>query len=202
MTTPNNKQQPLWNDAERTTDSPVECLGMTFASDAERREYFLAQLRAGLDDLSANLAGVPFTTVDAAVARMQAVTRWPLGDAERLRAMAEAMRDAEPGKDLLQRWKNLVGFPIGEDEDILRLSDPPYYTACPNPFLPQFVMLKFQHNEQDPSKNNPHTGELHSSTRHPVYNFHPYHTKVPPEVIYDLIQHYSQPGDLILDGFC
>ena len=26
-------------------------------------------------------------------------------------------------------------FPWAEDEDILRLSDPPYYTACPNPFV-------------------------------------------------------------------
>jgi hypothetical protein len=28
--------------------------------------------------------------------------------------------------------KKIEGFPIGEDEDILNLSDPPYYTACPN----------------------------------------------------------------------
>jgi hypothetical protein len=27
------------------------------------------------------------------------------------------------------------GFPIGSDEDILRMSDPPYYTACPNPLF-------------------------------------------------------------------
>jgi hypothetical protein len=31
------------------------------------------------------------------------------------------------------------GFPIGEDKDILALSDPPYYTACPNPFIGTFV---------------------------------------------------------------
>jgi hypothetical protein len=31
------------------------------------------------------------------------------------------------------------GFPIGKDEDILALSDPPYYTACPNPWLADFV---------------------------------------------------------------
>ena len=28
--------------------------------------------------------------------------------------------------------KSIEGFPIGEDEDIIELSDPPYYTACPN----------------------------------------------------------------------
>jgi len=31
------------------------------------------------------------------------------------------------------------GFPIGEDEDILALSDPPRYTACPNPWLADFI---------------------------------------------------------------
>src|ERR1039458_6435081 len=30
-------------------------------------------------------------------------------------------------------FRKIEGFPIGEDEDILALSDPPYYTACPNP---------------------------------------------------------------------
>ena len=35
-------------------------------------------------------------------------------------------------------FRKIEGFPIGEDEDILALSDPPYYTACPNPFLGRF----------------------------------------------------------------
>ena len=30
-------------------------------------------------------------------------------------------------------FRKIEGFPIGEDEDILALSDPPYYCACPNP---------------------------------------------------------------------
>jgi hypothetical protein len=30
-------------------------------------------------------------------------------------------------------FRKIEGFPIGEDEDILTLSDPPYFTACPNP---------------------------------------------------------------------
>lgn len=36
-------------------------------------------------------------------------------------------------------FRQIEGFPIGQDEDILRLSDPPYYTACPNPWLADFV---------------------------------------------------------------
>ena len=27
-------------------------------------------------------------------------------------------------------FRKIEGFPIGDDEDILALSDPPYYTAC------------------------------------------------------------------------
>ena len=42
-------------------------------------------------------------------------------------------------KEKLPELRQRHDFPIGEDEDILRLSDPPYYTACPNPFLTEFV---------------------------------------------------------------
>ena len=30
-------------------------------------------------------------------------------------------------------------FPVATDADVLRPSDVPYYTACPNPFLAEFV---------------------------------------------------------------
>src|SRR5699024_8141929 len=36
-------------------------------------------------------------------------------------------------------FRETPGFPKGSDEAILRMSDPPYYTACPNPFLEDFV---------------------------------------------------------------
>ena len=38
-------------------------------------------------------------------------------------------------------FRNTPGFPKGSDEAILRMSDPPYYTACPNPFLEDFVRV-------------------------------------------------------------
>ena len=38
-------------------------------------------------------------------------------------------------------FRKTQGFPMGSDEDILRLSDPPYFTACPNPFLADFVRV-------------------------------------------------------------
>ena len=36
-------------------------------------------------------------------------------------------------------FRNTAGFPLGTDKAILALSDPPYYTACPNPFLREIV---------------------------------------------------------------
>jgi DNA modification methylase len=99
-------------------------------------------------------------------------------------------------------FRRAEGFPLAADEDILALSDPPYFTACPNPFLAEFC---YRHARPDgrssPAATQPHRGDLRSSTRHPVYAFHPYHTKVPPEVIRTLIEHYTEPGDLVLDGF-
>ncbi len=34
--------------------------------------------------------------------------------------------------------RDIEGFPIGDVEDILELSDPPYYTAYPNPYIKEF----------------------------------------------------------------
>jgi len=42
-------------------------------------------------------------------------------------------------KEKLPELKKIEGFPLGNDEDILSLSDPPYYTACPNPFINEFI---------------------------------------------------------------
>ena len=42
-----------------------------------------------------------------------------------LKQLAEKLHDPD--------FRKVEGFPIGKDEDILTLSDPPYYTACPNP---------------------------------------------------------------------
>jgi len=36
-------------------------------------------------------------------------------------------------------FRKIEGFPIGSDEAILDLSDPPYYTACPNPWIEDFI---------------------------------------------------------------
>src|SRR5262249_33312276 len=71
-------------------------------------------------------------------------------------------------------FRRSEGFPLGSDEDILALSDPPWYTACPNPFLEEFITCYGRAPDAGRAcRRAPHAGDHHSSTRHPVYAFHP-----------------------------
>lgn len=110
---------------------------------------------------------------------------------ERLR---ERLRDPE--------FRRTPGFPKATDEDILRLSDPPYFTACPNPFLAEFV--EFYGKPYDPSEKyerEPLAVDVSVGKTDALYKAHAYHTKVPHLAIVPSILHYTAPGDLVLDGF-
>lgn len=96
-------------------------------------------------------------------------------------------------------FRSIEGFPVGSDEDILALSDPPYYTACPNPFLGDFVTNappKADYHRE------PFAADVSGGKNDPVYNAHNYHTKVPHKAIMRYVLHYTSPGDVVLDGFC
>jgi len=100
-------------------------------------------------------------------------------------------------------FRKIEGFPIGSDEDILVLSDPPYYTACPNPFIADFI--KHYGKPYDPSKpysREPFAADVSEGKNDPIYNAHSYHTKVPHKAIMRYILHYTEPGDVVFDGFC
>lgn len=119
----------------------------------------------------------------------------------------EARRDYFLGllREKLQdpEFRKIEGFPIGTDEDILALSDPPYYTACPNPFLGDFI--KFHGKPYDPSipySREPFAVDVSEGKSDPIYKAHSYHTKVPHLAIVPSILHYTKPGDTVLDGFC
>jgi len=130
---------------------PVECLGMTFPNDDERRKYYLEKL-------------------------------------------AEKLKDPA--------FRKIEGFPIGEDEDILALSDPPYYTACPNPWLDDFVKhYGIPYNPKKSYHREPFAADVSEGKNQPIYIAHAYHTKVPHRAIIRYILHYTEPGDLVLDGF-
>lgn len=146
-------QPALLQQTAATPTGPVTCLGLTFASDAERRAHFTALL-------------------------------------------AEKLKDPA--------FRQIEGFPIGADEDILALSDPPYYTACPNPWLADFIQLYGTPNnaDSDSYERKPFAVDVSVGKTDALYKAHGYHTKVPHLAIVPSILHYTEPGDLVLDGFC
>ena len=187
-------------DARR--GEPVECLGLTFENEETRRSHFLDRLRKGIEELHAKLGGVAYEGLDDTVARLAKIEHWPMGGEVRLRRLAERMRHADSSKDLLQRWKDEVGFPHGEIEGILTLSDPPWHTACPNPFLSAFVEGSGSpYDPSEPYRRKPFAVDVSEGKTHAVYRAHGYHTKVPHLAIVPSILHYTEPGDLVLDGF-
>ena len=170
------KQDELFNSehgTQNTEPQPVTCLGIEFPSDEARRQHFTELLR-------------------------------------------ERLRDPE--------FRKIEGFPIGTDEDILNLSDPPYYTACPNPWISDFIAeweaektavrsSEFgvqSSDDSEPKTQNPEpayhrepfAADVSEGKNDPIYNAHSYHTKVPHKAIMRYILHYTQPGDIVFDGFC
>lgn len=99
-------------------------------------------------------------------------------------------------------FRKTPGFPKAADADILRLSDPPYYTACPNPFLEDFVRCYGK--PYDPAQSyhrDPFAVDVSVGKTDPLYKAHGYHTKVPHLAIVPSILHYTKPGEIVLDGF-
>jgi DNA modification methylase len=112
--------------------------------------------------------------------------------------LRERLRDPE--------FRKIEGFPIGSDEDILKLSDPPYYTACPNPWIADFIAEWEAQKPEQPEgyhyHREPFAADVSEGKNDPIYNAHSYHTKVPHKAIMRYILHYTQPGDIVFDGFC
>jgi 16S rRNA G966 N2-methylase RsmD len=99
-------------------------------------------------------------------------------------------------------FRQIEGFPIGTDEDILALSDPPYYTACPNPFIEEFIRLYGKGYDPDESYDKKPFATDVTEGRHTwLYKAHTYHTKVPPKALKRFVEHYTEPGEVVLDGF-
>ena len=123
--------------------------------------------------------------------------QFPNDDARRAyftEKLREKLKDPE--------FRKIEGFPIGEDEDILALSDPPYYTACPNPFVSDFIADKCKQLGTDALYDSPpYAADVSEGKQDPICMAHTYHTKVPYRAIARYILHYTQPGDLVLDSF-
>jgi hypothetical protein len=138
---------------EAETNTPIECLGVLFANEQQRREYFEQQLR-------------------------------------------EYLKQPD--------FREIDGFPVGSDDDIIALSDPPFYTACPNPFVKEFLrhLKRLELAEPRSRPREAYSADVSEGKNDAIYNLHSYHTKVPHKAIMRYILHYTDPGDVVFDGFC
>ena len=99
-------------------------------------------------------------------------------------------------------FRQQPGFPAASDDEIVRRSDPPYYTACPNPFLKELIASLEQPADAHTYFREPLAIDVSVGKTDSLYRAHGYHTKVPHQAIVPSILHYTKPGDVILDGFC
>jgi DNA modification methylase len=107
-------------------------------------------------------------------------------------------------KEDIDKVRHIEGFPIAKDEDIIALSHPPYYTACPNPFIEDFIKEHGKPYDEatDGYHREPFAADVSEGKNDSIYNAHSYHTKVPYKAIMRYILHYTEPGDIVFDGFC
>lgn len=99
----------------------------------------------------------------------------------------------------LASLRALPGFPNGTDEAVLAISWPRAYTACPNPYGADLDRMT---DAVQRAERTPYATDIASGKGPGVYWAHNYPTKVPHEAIMRFILHYTEPGDLVLDGFC
>ena len=87
----------------------------------------------------------------------------------------------------IDKVRHIEGFPIAKDEDIIALSCPPYYTACPNPFIEEFIHENGTPYDEasDDYHREPFAADVSEGKNDPIYNAHSYHTKVPHKAIID-----------------
>lgn len=102
--------------------------------------------------------------------------------------------------DQLDDVRDVDGFPGGDDDAIVALSLPPYHTACPNPFLVDWIEQVRTDDDHRPDPG-PFATDISEGKSNAVYKAHSYPTKVPYPAIVRFLLHYTQPGDVVLDGF-
>lgn len=104
----------------------------------------------------------------------------------------------------LARLRGQPGAPLGDDADVVAMSLPPYYTACPNPDLSAWLdeTKPDGYDDRDYVDPGPFTTDISEGKSNPFYKAHSYPTKVPHPAIMRFLLHYTEPGDVVLDGFC
>jgi DNA modification methylase/transcriptional regulator with XRE-family HTH domain len=108
-------------------------------------------------------------------------------------------------RDVLQSDFSAAGITIGALEGRRALIATRSVSSCD---LPDFVASYLSSGELPTSTRAASPGAppparfVPGSRNTALYSAHSYHTKVPPEAIRPFIEHFTQPGDVVLDPFC
>lgn len=111
----------------------------------------------------------------------------------------------------VNRMKDATLFAELSDAEELHLLEQPrslddfasaFYAPRPNPSLKHFVNEHSTDSAATIEVDNNLPNVIVAGKNTYVYDAHTYHTKVPPEAISRKIEHYTRPGDLVLDPFC
>lgn len=118
------------------------------------------------------------------------------GDAKRAALAAQST-------EILRKELESGSMPLADGESVaavLAMSSPPWHTATVNPFVRAWI-ASFAVDRAPRLDPGPYLDDVQGSKATLQYKAHSYPTKVPPEVIVRLLLHYTQPGDVVLDGF-
>lgn len=130
-------------------------------------------------------------------------------DASIQRALAEGVTDQDHLytavlRDILQADLSVSGVTIHGIQARRAALGPPTGVEVMTDFVAGYLSdepLPISRGGKAPSS--PPKGRTVPGSRNTAfYNAHSYHTKVPPEAIRPFIEHFSKPGDVVLDPFC
>lgn len=80
---------------------------------------------------------------------------------------------------------------------------PPFLTLGYNSSVADFVAAHLAARSQDDTPiDDSFAYDVKAGKNTDIYDAHTYHTKVPPQGITPFIEHYTRPGELVLDPFC
>ena len=94
----------------------------------------------------------------------------------------------------LPELRKLPGCPLGSDDAIVAMSYPPYYTACPNPFIGDWLASLERPGDDHRADPGPFVSDVSEGKGNAFYKAHSYPTKVPHPAIMRFILHYTEAG--------
>ncbi len=186
-----------------------------------------SELHEMWDALERALAPLVFTSREECLAalRNSAIDwEWPGGEClpllvERIEELADDDNDRD--RTVWDLLADAVGLPAGRRARLVELSRPPQVTFGPHPWLEELLAADAPSDElpnQPPGAGvsladgvhstmpthgpAPFAADVSEGKGHAIYNAHAYHTKVPHRAIMRYILHYTEPGEVVFDGFC